>query len=479
MLLALSQLIGSLGDATGADAAYLAAIRGTMALFIAITIIVALWRAGTYECGSEDILGPRLDGTRDWYGILRFLLWAATVAILVALAIGYLRLAQFIAEQIYWIGGVIFIAVMASILLEESIAAGCRSDAPFGRALMATAGLHADSIDQIAILLTGAGSVAIVIAAALVILAPWGIQSSDLPSYFRAAFFGFHVGDITVSLSSIVIALAIFFAGFMATRAVERWLDTQFLPHTHLDVGLRNAIKTSFGYVGVILALSFALTYLGLNFEKLAIVAGALSVGIGFGLQSIVNNFVSGLIILWERTIRVGDWIVVGNDEGVVSRINVRATEISTFDRAAVVIPNANLVAGVVKNYVRTDRIGRILISVPVNAAANPETARDILLSIAHDNSTVLPEPAPQVVFSSITASAFNFDLYCFIADVGTLGSIKSQLNFEIYRRFKEAKLFDVPPPASVVTLEGLEKIEPLFNRTVAANGLGKDKPGS
>ena len=186
------------------------------------------------------------------------------------------------------------------------------------------------------------------------------------------------------------IALVILVAGIMATHAVERWLELRYLPHTQLDFGLRNAIKTSFGYVGFIIALSFAGAYLGLNFEKLAIVAGALSVGIGFGLQSIVNNFVSGLILLWERAIRVGDWVVVGNEEGVVSRINVRATEIATFDRAAVIVPNSNLITGVVKNYVRTDRSGRIQISVPVNPAANPETARDLFIDVAKSQKLVL-----------------------------------------------------------------------------------------
>lgn len=471
-LLAASHLVAHLCEAIGTESAYQAALRGIAALLIAAVIGGALWRAGGPSCDSEDVLGPRLTaGRRDWYGILRFLLWAAAVAIIVALVVGYLRFAAFMAEQIYWAGSVLFVAVMGNILAEELISAGCRPAAPFGLALSASIGLRAASIEQIAILLNGIVTVMIFVAAVLVVLAPWGIQSSDLPSYLRAAIFGFKVGDITVSLSSIVIALAIFGAGVMATRAVERWLDAKFLPHTHLDRGLANAIKTSFGYIGFILALSFALSYLGLNFEKLALVAGALSVGIGFGLQSIVNNFVSGLIILWERTIRVGDWIVVGSDEGVVSRINVRATEIATFDRAAVIIPNANLVAGVVKNFVRTDRIGRIIINIPVNAAADPETARDLLIEIASGHSKVLREPKPQVVFTSITASAFNFDLYCFIEDVGSLGSVKSELNFEIYRKFKAANLFAAPPPESVVRLAGFEGLASLVAKV--PNGLG------
>ncbi|HEY1736801.1 MAG TPA: DUF3772 domain-containing protein [Methylovirgula sp.] len=475
VLIALRHIALSLCESVGADLSYQAALRGLGALFVALAIIAALWRAGQTDCGSEEVLGPRVSGPRDWYGIERILLWIAALVIVVAAIAGLMTLAGFVADQIYWVGVVGCIALMLSIVIDESIAASCRPTTPFGRALMNSVGLRANSIDQLAILANGFAAVAIFIAAVLLILAPWGVQSSDLPTYLKAAIFGFRFGDLTVSLASLAIALVILVAGIMATHAIERWLDLRFLPQTQLDFGLRNAIRTSFGYAGFVLALCFAGAYLGLSFEKLAIVAGALSVGIGFGLQSIVNNFVSGLILLWERAIRVGDWIVVGNEEGVVSRINVRATEIATFDRAQIIVPNSNLITGVVKNYVRTDRSGRIQISVPVNPAANPETARDVLMDVAKNHKLVLPNPAPQVIFSGITASAFNFDLFCFIADVANLGQVKSDLNFEIYRRFQAAGLFAVPPPASVVTVTGFDKLEPLLER-VAEKGAGNGK---
>ena len=479
-LIAVSHFTTYLGTAIGSDWIYQSALRGIGALLVALAIMAALWRAQGEDCDSEAIFGPRVTATHDWFGLLRILLWIAAVTIIVAVTTGFMGLASFLADQIYWIGTVGGVATLSLILVEEAIAAGCRPTAPFGRALMATTGLHRDSVEQIAILLSGATRVAIFVAAVLLVLAPWGIQSTDLPTYFRTAFFGFHVGDITISLSSVGIAVGILIAGTMATRAVERWLEVSFLPHTRLDVGLRNAIKTSFGYLGFILALGFALAYLGLSFDKLAIVAGALSLGIGFGLQSIVNNFVSGLILLWERAIRVGDWIVVGGEEGLVRRINVRSTEIETFDRVAVIVPNSNLIAGVVKNYVRTDRSGRVHITIPVNPAADPELARDILLQIANGHQLVLKEPAPAVIFSGITATAYNFELYSFVADVATLGTVKSELNFEIYRRFKSEGLFAAPPPISVVTLAGLEKFEPLLDKIMAADardGLGNKKP--
>ncbi|HVB89067.1 MAG TPA: mechanosensitive ion channel domain-containing protein, partial [Beijerinckiaceae bacterium] len=228
----------------------------------------------------------------------------------------------------------------------------------------------------------------------------------------------------------------------------QRWFDTRLLPATHLDVGLQNAIRTSIGYVGIVIAAAMAFAHLGLDFQKLAIVAGALSVGIGFGLQSVVNNFVSGLIILWERAIRVGDLVLVGEDQGHVKRINVRATEIETFDRVTMIVPNSNLVSGIVKNWVRSDRVARIKIPLALNLNADPDVVRELLLSCARDNDAVIKLPAPQAFFTAIADSALKFELICFVDDVETMARVKSDLHFEIFRRLRQAGL-ELPPTAS------------------------------
>jgi potassium-dependent mechanosensitive channel len=413
----------------------------------------------------------------DVYGLLRLALWVAIVAILTAVLSGYMNLARFLVNQIIWVGVIGAVTTMLFSLVEQTTRVGFAPRTPFGRSLMMSTGLRRDSFEQLAVLLSGVSRVVIFVIALLMTLAPWGVQSSDVSGYLYSAFFGFKVGNITISLSRIAFALFIFAAGYLMTRTVERWLTVSFLPRTRLDIGLRNAIDTSFGYIGWILSIGFALAYLGLDFEKLALVAGALSVGIGFGLQSVVNNFVSGLILLWERAVRVGDWISVGPNEGYVRRINVRSTEIETFDCAAVVIPNSDLVAGVVKNYVRTDRTGRVLVSMAVNPAADPEKARALLLEIAQAHKQVLDKPPPQVNFTSITGTAFNFELYCFIGDIGMIASVKSDLNFEIYRRFTKENLFAAPPPVLVVNLPEIEKQGILLkNSDGATRGAGAKK---
>ena len=237
-----------------------------------------------------------------------------------------------------------------------------------------------------------------------------------------------------------------------------------FRSHTSLDTGLRNSIATSVGYIGFIIAVSLALGYLGLSFEKLAIVAGALSVGIGFGLQSIVNNFVSGLILLWERAIRVGDWVVVGDEQGYVRRINVRSTEIETFDRATMIVPNSNLVSGVVKNWVRNDRVGRIKNSVSVNIGSDPEKVKAALIACASAHADVLKDPAPHVNFISLTDSNLRFDLVSYVGEVEKSARIRSDLNFAIFKAFGEAGLdLMTTPIAPPLAMSGLDRAEAAF----------------
>lgn len=469
ILLAITRMGESFVEVIGASSTLQTAIRGAGAVFTAATMTVALWRVGTRESKCDDVFGPVVARTADWSGPLRILLWTACGAIIIGALAGFLVLSGFIVHQIVWVTAVATVVPMATNLIEAGIATSCRPATPFGRNMAAIIGLSQQSLEQLAILIGGIVRAIGFVIALLLILAPWGIQSADMSGYFRAAFFGFKLDDMTISLSSIGLALGIFAAGYAVTRVVVRWLETTYFPHTALDIGLRNAIKTSFGYVGVSLSTLISLAYVGVSFEKLAIVASALSIGIGFGLQSIVNNFVSGLILLWERAIRVGDWIVVGADEGFVRRINVRSTEIETFDRAAVIIPNSNLVTGVVKNFVRTDRVGRIKLTIDADLSAEPERVRDALHEIVSRHDLVLKAPAPVVTLASFDPAHLHFEVYCFVADVATLATTKSDLNFEILRKLKPQGWLAGPPPSSVVTLAGLEKFEPLLKKAIAA----------
>ncbi len=383
----------------------------------------------------------------DTLASFRLLGWIATAILFIATATGYVAFAAFLINQ------AIFLAILGCLLflIDAVIRQGTETllkpDAPVGARLVTMLGLRRNVLAQIVVLIQGLVRVIVLIIAAAAVLEPWGVQSRDFVTTLRAAYFGFTVGGVTLSLSSMIAALIIFVIAILATRLLQSWLSQRYLPNTRLDASVVNSISTIVGYVGVIVAAALAASQVGIDMQKLAIVAGALSVGIGFGLQTIANNFVSGLILLWERGIRVGDWIVVGNDQGFVRRINARATEIETFDRSTVIVPNANLVTGVVKNWVHNDRIGRLIIAVNVAFESDVEKAREILLAAAKDQEEVLKIPAPTVLFAEFGDWSFKLNLICFVEDIQAGDRVRSEINFDVLRRLREANI-SIPYPA-------------------------------
>jgi potassium-dependent mechanosensitive channel len=455
IIVSASKILEAIDDVIAATLPLSVATRASGALAVALVIAASIRRIEPHGNEINDKNVPP-GSDRTFYGSLRLVTWALIVAIILAVLIGYVAFAAFLVEQIVWVSGVGSLLYMLLVLVDDGITTLLQADSRISRSIIASVGLRRESLDQIAVLLAGMLRVSILAIAGMLILAPWGIESDDMLSYMKAAFFGLKVGDVNIALSTIVVSVLLFLAGFIATRAIQRWLDAKFLPHTQLDTGLRNSIKTSLGYVGVTIAAAIALSHVGLSFDKFAIVAGALSVGIGFGLQSIVSNFVSGLILLWERAIRVGDWIVVGEEQGFVRRINVRSTEIETFDRATVIMPNSNIVSGVVKNWVRTDRVGRITIDVRAPYDCDPEQVRKILMTCAKANDQVLAIPAPLVLFSHFGESALHFQLMCFVDDVLTAVFTKSDLHYAIFSQLKAAGI-TIPYTQRDVTIRGLE----------------------
>jgi small-conductance mechanosensitive channel len=253
-------------------------------------------------------------------------------------------------------------------------------------------------------------------------------------------------GQVKIALADILLAIAVLLAGIVATRLFQRWLSGRALPRTKLNPSVQASIVTLIGYVGFVLAIALALGRLGVALENIALVAGALSVGIGFGLQSIVSNFVSGLILLTEQPIRVGDWIVVEGAEGIVRHIHIRATEVETFDRATVLVPNTQLISGVVKNWTRANTLGRVTISVGVSYGSDPERVRDLLLQVAREHERVLGTPEPYVLFTQFGDSSLDFEMRCVIVDVRQILSVRSDLYFAVLRKFREANI-EIPFP--------------------------------
>ena len=360
---------------------------------------------------------------------------------------GYIAFATFLINQTIYLTVLGSLLYLVDCIVQDGTEALLKPEAPVGAGLLAMVGLRRNVLAQIAVILQGVARLVVLVIAIAVVLEPWGVESQDMFGALRAAYFGFSVGGVTLSLSSMIEAVAVFAVVLFITRLIQDWLGSRFLPQTRLDAGVSNSVRTIFGYVGAIVAVLLAGGQIGLDVQKLALIAGGLSVGIGFGLQTIANNFVSGLILLWERTIRVGDWVVVGAEQGFVRAINARATEIETFDRGTLIVPNSNLVSGVVKNWVHNDRVGRIIVSVNVAYESDVEQVRDMLIAAAKAEGLVLKIPAPTVLFAEFGDWMLKFNLICFVDDIELGERTRSDINFDVLRRMREAGL-RIPYPA-------------------------------
>jgi small-conductance mechanosensitive channel len=438
VVFALDLLLRHLCAEFDASVELVAAQKFVFGMLISLALF-SLLRRRVWHSGDSPETKPFWRRPRYWLAL-------PVAAIPLSALLGYVVLSRLLATQwvltVGWYAAVVLLRGIASEAADYALSA----DSALGRKLRAALSLSDDGAEMLAFWVGGCARLLVLVLGLLLLLPLWGFAGKDLNAWLSSALLGFKLGSVTVSLTDAGLALLAFAGLLVATRMLQSFLERRIFPRTRLDLGVRDSLRSGVGYVGYALALIFAVSILGLDLSSLAIIAGALSVGIGFGLQNIVNNFVSGLILLVERPIKAGDWVVVGEHQGYVKRISVRATEIATFDRASVFIPNSNLISGTVMNRTYADKIGRVQLPIGVAYGADPKQARDVLLDIARSHPDIRQHPAPCVYFQGFGDSALNLELVAFLQDVDKARTVNSDLCFAIHAAFQREGI-EIPFP--------------------------------
>jgi small-conductance mechanosensitive channel len=301
----------------------------------------------------------------------------------------------------------------------------------------------------------------ILAAAALPLLALiWGMRRSEIDEVWSRFQEGIQIGGTRITPNAIITVILVFALVLLITRLVQGALKSTVLPRTKLDNGAQNAIAAGVGYVGIALAGLVAINAAGIDLTALAFVGAALSVGIGFGLRNVIENFVAGLILLIERPIGEGDWIEVGGNMGIVKQISVRSTVIETFDKQQLIVPNGDFITGTVTNWTRGSQVGRAVVTVGVGYGSDTRRVEQILLEIAQEQAGVMSYPEPGVDFLGFGSDSLDFRVRAILYDVNQLGIVKTEMHHRIVERFREEGI-EIPFAQREIWLKNPEALTP------------------
>lgn len=398
---------------------------------------------------------------------LKLLLVGLAIVLIATSLLGYVSLGRFITTQLLTTGAGILVVAVLYIAIHAIVPEP--SERPTGMNAIIEQQFSLDDFGRTQLVRVQHGflTMALFAVAIPLLLLSWGLSVTDIRSWVRAALFGFEIGGTRISPARILVALAIFVGVLAVTRFLQRWLASGALAQGRMEAGLANSIYTGAGYVGFAVATLAAISYAGLDITSLAIVAGALSVGIGFGLQSIVNNFVSGLILLVERPIKVGDRVTVDGQEGFVRRISVRSTEIETFDRASLIVPNSEFITKTVTNWTHRNALGRAVVKVTVSNQCDPDKVIELLLNAAAECALVQKHPPPWAGLDNFGPDGLDFTLIGVVSDVNKVGDARSDMRVRIFKAFREAGV-EFPTQQRDIHFPDSEQVEKVLARFAA-----------
>ena len=366
--------------------------------------------------------------------------WGLILGSLFATLLGYYAAGGFLIKQTLWGGVVLVFTYLLAAASGDTIDAYLGGGGRAGRVLAWRLGLEPRKVDQVGALVYGVVRLLLLLCALVLLAAPYGLGPSELFARLHPRTAVIAIGQLRLGAGDLLRALLVFAAVMPATRLFGHWFSSRYLPTTRLDPGMRSSLVSVATYAGVVVAISMALATMGVGLDKITWIASALTVGIGFGLQAIVQNFISGLILLAERPVRVGDWVVVGDAEGDVRRINVRATEITMADRTTVLVPNSELITKVVRNRTLTRSEGLVKILLPLPAATTDvEKAVTVAREVIAANPDVLPRPEPVVLVEEVKDNKIFFNLSVYVEGPRRVATVRGALLYELLRRLPEA----------------------------------------
>ena len=364
--------------------------------------------------------------------------WGALAVSLGCLLLGYVGLGSVIIKQVAWAIIVGATAYLLAAFIDDACTSWLGAAPPASAAASPGREQAAPALRrQAAVLVSAAGRVVLVLAALSVVFGPFGQTPVDLFEHAGSLRDGVAIGSFRLLPAAVLHAMVVLAVGIAVVRITQRWLLKRYLPTTALDEGMRSSMVTLLGYAGMVVAVALGLSAMGLGLERVAWVASALSVGIGFGLQAVVQNFVSGLILLTERPVKVGDWVSLGGVEGDIRRINVRATEIQTGDRSTVIVPNSEFITKVVRNVTHQNPLGLVQIKLPLPADTDAEQVRALILAAFQANTDVLDTPAPNVLLDGVDGGNLVFSVTGSVSSPRRAADVKSALLFDILARLK------------------------------------------
>jgi len=454
-LLAAAALLFGLLDRTsraiGTSLPATVATRGLFALVISGLIGLALLRLRRTR-REQAASGTEPEHRPVWIGLLSA---AATLGVAVSwlgVATGFIAMAFFVAVQMLWVGVIVATVYLLIHLLTDLIDALLSPRGRSGQRLQATFQLAPHTLEQTAILLAGVCRVGLVLLALATVLTPFGAGPKDLLASAEQTLGSFRLGDLAINPGSIFSAALVLVAGLFVLRTLKRWLREQLLPKSTMEPGMQDSIVTLLGYLGGMLVFVLTLAALQVDLKSIAWIVSALSVGIGFGLQAIVQNFISGLILLVERPVKVGDWVSLSSDvEGDIRRINVRATEIQMWDRSTVIVPNSQLITQNVRNVTLANAQGRVQIKLPMPLDTDAGKVRELVLGVLRAHQGTLASPAPYVQLESVATGVMTFNCVAYVGSPREVGGVKSDLLFEILERLRSERLPMTSPQSMLV----------------------------